>query len=71
MVEVYFQKLHNINFNSYNGIHKMPTSFDTLRSLETPHQDCVTNPIYFLSLRTKSPIYFYGIIYAWRETSVQ
>ena len=34
MVEVYFQKLHNSNFNSYNGMNKILSSFDTLKSWE-------------------------------------
>ena len=34
MVEVYFQKLHNSNFNSYNGMNKILSSFDTLESWE-------------------------------------
>lgn len=38
----------------------MPTGFNTLKdletTLETTPQDCVTNLIYFLSLRTKLPI---------------
>lgn len=60
-VEAYFQQLQNINFISYNGMNEMPTSFNSLRSLETTLQNHVTDLIYFLSLRTKSPICFCSI----------
>ena len=69
MVEVYFQKLHNSNFNSYNGMNKILSSFDTLESWEATFLGCFTNSIYFISSRTKSPIYIYGIICAWRDFS--
>lgn len=69
MAEVYFQHLHNIDFSSCNGMNEMPTNFNLLRSSETALQDCVTNLIYFISLRSKSPICFCRMIYTRRDFS--
>lgn len=47
----------------------MPTSFNILRFLETMLSKYFINSINFLSLRAKLLIYFYSIIYTWRDFS--
>lgn len=47
----------------------MPTSFNILRFLETMLSKYFINRINFLSLRAKLLIYFYSIIYTWRDFS--